>query len=141
MISLHVERDIGEDVMGDSTQKKQGISAVQAAMKLGIKAVTLRKYSLIVEKELNDKLKFRNKINKNRVYTASDITRFSRSITLTKSGFALSDALKISFNPGFGEKNDQQRILHLEDQIRQLTDRIIKLENIENSRTQHWWKR
>ncbi|PRO89210.1 hypothetical protein C6Y13_07850 [Lactiplantibacillus pentosus] len=70
--------------MGDSTQKKQGISAVQAAMKLGIKAVTLRKYSLIVEKELNDKLKFRNKINKNRVYTASDITRFSRSITLFK---------------------------------------------------------
>lgn len=50
--------------MGDSTQKKQGISAVQAAMKLGIKAVTLRKYSLIVEKELNDKLKFRNKIGR-----------------------------------------------------------------------------
>lgn len=70
-----------------------------------------------------------------------DITRFKKSIILTKNGFVLSDALKIGFDSQIGNKSDQQRILCLEERISQLTDRISKLEEAENKRTQRWWKR
>ena len=70
-----------------------------------------------------------------------DITRFKKSIILTKNGFVLSDALKIGFDSQIGNKSDQQRILCLEERISQLADRISKLEEAENKRTQRWWKR
>ena len=141
MVSLRTVIGIKGNVMKDLSRKKRGISAVQASEKLKIKAVTLRKYSLIVENELNDKLKFRNEINKNRVYSMEVITRFKKSIILTKNGFVLSDALKIGFDSQIGNKSDQQRILCLEERISQLADRISKLEEAENKRTQRWWKR
>lgn len=106
MVSLRTVIGIKGNVMKDLSRKKRGISAVQASEKLKIKAVTLRKYSLIVENELNDKLKFRNEINKNRVYSMEDITRFKKSIILTKNGFVLSDALKIGFDSQIGNKSD-----------------------------------
>lgn len=52
MVSLRTVIGIKGNVMKDLSRKKRGISAVQASEKLKIKAVTLRKYSLIVENEL-----------------------------------------------------------------------------------------
>ncbi|ETY75576.1 MerR family transcriptional regulator [Lactiplantibacillus fabifermentans] len=68
-----------------------------AAEHLGIKAVTLRKYSTLVEKQLNDERRFRTGTNSHRLYTAADLAAFQQAIALTEAGTTLADALNQTF--------------------------------------------
>lgn len=61
-----------------SPEQDSELVASVAAEQLGIKAVTLRKYSTMVEKQLNDENRFRPADNSHRLYTAADLKLFRR---------------------------------------------------------------
>lgn len=69
-----------------------------AAEQLGIKAVTLRKYSTMVEKQLNDDTRFRTSDTRHRLYTAADLATFKAAIQLTEQGATLAAALQQTFD-------------------------------------------
>ena len=73
-----------------------------AAEQLGIKAVTLRKYSTMVEKQLNDENRFRPADNSHRLYTTTDLEIFKIAIALAEQGTTLATAL----NQAFGTSDD-----------------------------------
>ncbi|BDZ29747.1 hypothetical protein RA086_01040 [Lactiplantibacillus sp. WILCCON 0030] len=79
----------------DQTTK---LVASVAADQLGIKAVTLRKYSTMIEKQLNNEDLFRSSGTSHRLYTAADLAAFKDAITLTEHGTTLAEALQQSFN-------------------------------------------
>lgn len=79
-------------------QKTKLVASV-AADQLGIKAVTLRKYSTMIEKQLNNEDLFRSSGTSHRLYTAADLAAFKDAITLTEQGATLAEALQQSFTP------------------------------------------
>jgi len=79
----------------DQTTK---LVASVAADQLGIKAVTLRKYSTMIEKQLNNEDLFRSSGTSHRLYTAADLAAFKDAITLTEQGTTLAEALQQSFH-------------------------------------------
>ncbi|RRK10421.1 MerR family transcriptional regulator [Lactiplantibacillus garii] len=70
-----------------------------AAQQLGIKAVTLRKYSTLVEKQLADETRFRTADNSHRLYSPADLETFKAAIALTERGVTLANALEQTFDP------------------------------------------
>ncbi|WP_318767322.1 MerR family transcriptional regulator [Lactiplantibacillus carotarum] len=81
-----------------TTEPTTKLVASVAAKQLGIKAVTLRKYSTLVEKQLNDETRFRTADNSHRLYTPADLDIFKAAITLTEQGVNLATALDQTFN-------------------------------------------
>ena len=80
-----------------SPEQDPELIASVAAEKLGIKAVTLRKYSTMVEKQLNDENRFRPADNSHRLYTAADLKTFQAAIDLAEQGTTLATALGRAF--------------------------------------------
>lgn len=76
-----------------SPEQDSELVASVAAEQLGIKAVTLRKYSTMVEKQLNDENRFRPADNSHRLYTAADLKTFQAAIELAEQGTTLATAL------------------------------------------------
>lgn len=74
------------------------LAASVAAEQLGIKAVTLRKYSTMVEKQLDDETRFRSEDNRHRLYSAADLATFEAAIKLSENGTTLATALAKTFN-------------------------------------------
>lgn len=68
-----------------------------AADQLGIKAVTLRKYSTMIEKQLDNEDLFRTSGTSHRLYTGADLAAFKDAISLTEQGTTLAEALQKSF--------------------------------------------
>ncbi|WP_137626265.1 MerR family transcriptional regulator [Lactiplantibacillus pingfangensis] len=83
-----------------TTQPDQSTKLVAsvAADQLGIKAVTLRKYSTMIEKQLNNEDLFRTTGTSHRLYTATDLAAFKAAIALTEQGTTLAEALQKSFD-------------------------------------------
>ncbi|MGN8167773.1 hypothetical protein [Lactiplantibacillus plantarum] len=80
-----------------SPEQDSELVASVAAEQLGIKAVTLRKYSTMVEKQLNDENRFRPADNSHRLYTAADLKTFQAAIELAEQGTTLATALGRAF--------------------------------------------
>lgn len=80
-----------------ATTKDHPLVASAAAKQLGIKAVTLRKYSTMVEKQLADETRFRDTDNGHRQYSAADLATFQAAIDLSEQGVALAEALARTF--------------------------------------------
>ncbi|WP_047998778.1 MerR family transcriptional regulator [Lactiplantibacillus herbarum] len=81
-----------------ASQPTTELVASVAAEQLGIKAVTLRKYSTMVEKQLNDDNRFRPADNSHRLYTPADLETFKTAIDLAEQGTTLATALNQAFN-------------------------------------------
>ena len=81
-----------------TSQPTTELVASVAAEQLGIKAVTLRKYSTMVEKQLNDDNRFRPADNSHRLYTPADLETFKTAIDLAEQGTTLATALSQAFS-------------------------------------------
>lgn len=79
-------------------EQETKLVASVAAKQLGIKAVTLRKYSTLVEKQLNDETRFRTTDSSHRLYNQADLATFKAAIELTEQGATLANALDQTFN-------------------------------------------
>ena len=79
-------------------EQQTKLVASVAAEQLGIKAVTLRKYSTMIEKQLNNEDLFRTNGTSHRLYTAADLAAFKDAIALTEQGTTLAEALQQSFD-------------------------------------------
>lgn len=80
-----------------SPEQDSELVASVAAEQLGIKAVTLRKYSTMVEKQLNDENRFRPADNSHRLYSPADLKTFQAAIDLAEQGTTLATALGRAF--------------------------------------------
>lgn len=85
-----------------------------AAEQLGIKAVTLRKYSTLVEKQLADETRFRSADNRHRLYSPADLATFKTAIELTEQGTTLAAALAQTFKPA--KQTEANRLNKSDDQ-------------------------